>query len=277
MGAEAFTQEQATAIERSFLGPRRSYAILLAGDATEYVRKEYGGLACLFQRMLSDPGETWHTYRIIDGEFPSDEDLHKYEGFVITGSRYDAHGSEPWILELCELIRKLHKEKMKLLGICFGHQVISRALGGKTGRSVNGWEVGLKKISVLDALHTKPYAHKVPSSVVIIEIHQDEVYELPSNAELLASSEKTSMEMFAVEDRVLCIQGHPEYKEDIVLDILDVCLKKNLMPEEVISQARSSFEEAKAEHEVLKLLCKSFLKETPPKRELPDLHLECKD
>lgn len=57
-----------------------------------------------------------------------------------------------------------------------------------------------------------------------------QVYELPSNAELLASSEKTSMEMFAVEDRVLCIQGHPEYKEDIVLDILDVCLKKNLMP-----------------------------------------------
>lgn len=47
--------------------------------------------------------------------------------------------------------------------------------------------------------------------------------------------------------------------------------------EEVISQARSSFEEAKADHEVLKLLCKSFLKETPPKRELPDLHLECKD
>lgn len=56
--------------------------------------------------------------------------------------------------------------------------MISRALGGKTGRSVNGWEVGLKKISVLDALHTKPYAHKVPSSVVIIEIHQDEARNL---------------------------------------------------------------------------------------------------
>lgn len=274
MGAEAFTQVQATAIE---LSARRPYAILLAGNATEYVRKEYGGVACLFEKMLSDPGETWHTYRVIDGEFPSDGDLHKYEGFVITGSRYDAHGSEPWVLELCELIRKLHKEKMKLLGICFGHQVISRALGGKTGRSVNGWEVGLKKISVLDALYAKPYAVKVPSSVVITGIHQDQVYELPPNAALLASSEKTSMEMFAVEDHVLCIQGHPEYSEDIVLDILDVCLRGRLMPEEVISQARLSFEEAKADHEVFKQLCKSFLKETPPKRDLPDLDFECKD
>lgn len=277
MGADAVSLEQGTAIPQSSLVGSRPYAILLAGNATEYIRKVYGSLACLFETMLSDPGETWHTYHVMDGKFPSDVDIHKYEGFVITGSRHDAHGSEPWVLELCELIRKLHKEKVKLLGICFGHQVISRALGGKTGRSVNGWEVGLKKISVTDSFYFKPYALKVPSSLVITEIHQDQVSELPPGGELLASSEKTSMEMFAVEDHVLCIQGHPEFTEDIVLDILDVCLKKHLMPEEVINQARMSFEEMKSDHGEFKQLCKSFLKETPPKRAPPDLGLELKD
>ncbi|MCO5578316.1 hypothetical protein L7F22_032157 [Adiantum nelumboides] len=264
MGAEAFTS-----VQHSSLVGSRPYAILLAGDATEYVRKVYGGLACLFEKMLSDPGETWHTYHVTDGKFPSDEDIYNYEGFVITGSRHDAHSSEPWVLQLCELIRKLHKQKMKLLGICFGHQVISRALGGKTGRSVNGWEVGLRKISIANALYSKPYALKVPSSLIIIEIHQDQVSELPPKGELPAASEKTSMEMFAVEDHVLCIQGHPEFTEDIVLDILDVGLEKHLLPEEVISQARLSFEEMKADHWAFQQLCKSFLKEMPPRRALP--------
>lgn len=128
MVSDALTQEQATAIEKSFVPASRPYAILLAGNATEYVRKQYGGLACLFQIMLSDPGETWHIFRVLEGEFPSEEDLHLYEGFVITGSRHDAHGSDGWVSDLCDLIGKLHKKKIKLLGICFGHQVSCHTL-----------------------------------------------------------------------------------------------------------------------------------------------------
>lgn len=257
----ACTEEQATAVDKSAVPVSRRYAILLAGSATEYVRKVYGGLAYLFQKMLHDPGETWCVFNLLDNEFPSEEVLHQYEGFVITGSRHDAHGSDPWVLRLCELIRKVHKEKIKLLGICFGHQVISRALGGKTGRSVHGWEVGLRKISVLDALNAKPYALKFPASAIIVEIHQDQVSELPQNAELLALSEKTSAEMYAVGDHVFCIQGHPEFTEDIVMNILEICQEKQIMPEDVISRAKVSFHGAKADYELFKQLCKSFLKQ----------------
>lgn len=239
------------------------FAILLAGHASEYIRNTYGGVACLFKQLLSDPGETWDTFHVVDGEFPSDDILHKYDAFIVTGSRHDAHGSEPWVLRLCELVQKVHKKKTKLLGICFGHQVISRALGGKTGRAVHGWEVGLKKIILADAMYSKPYALKLPPSLSIIEIHQDQVFELPPGGEVLASSENTSMEIFAMGDQVLGIQGHPEFTEDITLDILDVCSRRSLVPEEVINQARLTFKEGKADREMFKQLCKSFLKATP--------------
>ncbi|MCO5576591.1 hypothetical protein L7F22_030404 [Adiantum nelumboides] len=279
MGADALVaHEQGTHVDNVTVGKRRLYAILVAGHATEYSRKLYGGLAGLFKHLLSDPGETWHIFRVIDGEFPSDEEVHNYEGFVITGSRYDAHSTEPWVLQLCKLVQKLHVEKIKLLGICFGHQIIARALGGGTGRSEHGWEVGLRQVSVMNAFYAKSYAEaSFPSTPVILEIHQDQVFELPPNGELLASTKRTSIWMYAVEEHILCIQGHPEFTEDIAMDIFDVCSKGNLMPEEVVSGARLTFAEGKADHEAFKQLCKAFLKASPLKTHLIELDLELVD
>lgn len=257
----------------------RKFAILLAGHASEYIRKSYGGVPSLFKNMLSVPGETWDVYRVVDGDFPSDDDLYKYEGFIITGSYADAHGSEQWVLRLCEVIQKAHRMKRKLLGICFGHQVLSRALGGKTGRAVHGWEVGLKKVTLTDAAHSKPYALALPPSLSILEIHQDEIYTLPPGGEVLASSETTSIEIFAVGDRVLGIQGHPEFTKDISLDILDGYARKLKVPEEAISRARLTLKEGKPDREIFKQLCTSFMKATPYQiscvnRDLIDISLD---
>ena len=109
--------------EKSSLNNYR-FAILLGGHASEYVRKQYNGVASLFVRMLSDPEEIWDTYHVVDNEFPCDHDLDQYDAFIITGRRHDAHGNEPWVLRLCHLLWNIHHtKKKKLLGICFGHQV----------------------------------------------------------------------------------------------------------------------------------------------------------
>ncbi|RWR84010.1 gamma-glutamyl peptidase 5-like protein [Cinnamomum micranthum f. kanehirae] len=57
------------------------------------------------------------------GDFPEDEELEEYQGFVITGSCNDAHGSDPWVCKLVTLVKKLDSMHKKLLGFCFGHQV----------------------------------------------------------------------------------------------------------------------------------------------------------
>jgi glucosinolate gamma-glutamyl hydrolase len=63
----------------------------------------------------------------------------------------------------------------------------------------------------------------------VIEFHQDEVCELPPKAEVLARSDKTGVEMFRLGDQVLGVQGHPEYSKDILMNIADRLLQRNLI------------------------------------------------
>ncbi|KAH7430482.1 hypothetical protein KP509_08G000500 [Ceratopteris richardii] len=241
----------------------RKFAILLAGHASEYIRDAYGGVVVLIRNLLSDVGETWVTFRVVDGEFPCDDDLYEYEGFVITGSMEDAYGMTPWVVRLCEVVRKAYRMNKKLLGICFGHQVISHALGGKVGPAAHGWEIGSRKIAFADGMHSKPYISCLPSSLSILEIHRDEVYEVPPGGEVLASSDKTQVEIFAMGNQVLGVQGHPEFTEDIIHDILENYLEKLSIADEVITQAKLTMQEGRADREMLKHLCKSFFKAIP--------------
>lgn len=248
-------------------GPR--FAILLTSNTCEYIIKTYGGLEALYLLLLRDPGETWVTFPVVNGIFPSDEELEEYDGFVVTGSRVDAYGDQKWILELCDLLKKIHERRKKILGICFGHQVLSRALGGRIGRGP-AWELGLKTVNVCDALLCKSYGHELPCSFNIIQAHQDQVFEIPSEGEVLAWSENTGIEMFAIGDHVLGIQGHPEFPEDVFKEMMNVCVKEGLMKEELANAAKASLEESRdgeANHDLLQRVCKLFLKgdmDAPP-------------
>lgn len=104
----------------------KQYAVLMTGHAPDIVIKKYGGLGEMFVYMLRDAGEIWDIFPVIDGKFLSDQELEKYAGVVVTGSRHDAHGSEPWIEKLCGILQRLHQKRTKMLGICFGHQVRPR-------------------------------------------------------------------------------------------------------------------------------------------------------
>ncbi|KAF2320580.1 hypothetical protein GH714_028506 [Hevea brasiliensis] len=101
----------------------KKFAVLLCAEDPEYVKMKYGGYFGVFLRMLGEEGETWDVYKVACGEFPDDEEIKTFDGFVITGSCNDAHGNDVWILKLLILLQKLNSMKKKILGICFGHQV----------------------------------------------------------------------------------------------------------------------------------------------------------
>ncbi|KAL5201818.1 hypothetical protein ABZP36_036172 [Zizania latifolia] len=214
----------------------RRYALLLAVNDSEYVRKVYGGYFEVFVRAFgdvggdgdgdSDGGEAWDLFRAVDGELPGEDEIAGYDGFVISGSPNDAYADDLWILRLCLLVRELVALQKRLLGICFGHQVICRALGGRVGKARGGWDIGIREVAMADPLPPFRFLDAVqglpaPPYAKITEIHQDEVWELPVGAELLASSSKTGVEVFCAGDRVLGIQGHPEYTNDILLNLVD--------------------------------------------------------
>lgn len=105
-------------------GGGKRYALLQAVKDSEYVKKMYGGYLNVFVAAFGDEGEKWDLLMVVDGVFPAMNELQNYAGFIITGSTYDAYGNESWILDLCFLLQNLDAMGKKLLGICFGHQVL---------------------------------------------------------------------------------------------------------------------------------------------------------
>jgi GMP synthase-like glutamine amidotransferase len=164
-------------------GGGRRYALLLALNDSEYARKAHGGYGKVFVGALrsGDAGETWDCYRVIDGEFPAEEELGSYDGFVVSGSPHDAHGDGApcWVRRLCALLRTVHAMGKRVLGVCFGHQALCRALGGKVGRATGGWVVGVKEVTFVEDVEGFEFFEQGISrrrkSPSIIEVHQDEV------------------------------------------------------------------------------------------------------
>ncbi|CAN6482321.1 unnamed protein product [Victoria cruziana] len=235
------------------------FGVLLCAEDSEYVRKRYGGFFGVFVGMLAEEGETWDVFRVGAGELPEDDDLAEYDGFVITGSCRDAHGNDACISDLCSLLKRLHALRKRVLGICFGHQVLCRALGGKTGRAAGGWDIGVTTVKILPSASLP--AHGVPSSIPVIECHRDEILELPPDAEVLAWSDKTKVEMFRLGDHILGIQGHPEYNKDILCHLIDRLLQRNLIDDSFADKVKETLDKNEPRHrEAWKRLCRGFLK-----------------
>ncbi|CAL1358594.1 unnamed protein product [Linum trigynum] len=247
-------------------GDNKRYALLMAARDSDYVKKAYGGYFNVFLAAFAEQGEAWDLFRVVDGEFPDVDDLHCYDGFVVSGSPYDAYGNDKWILKLCFLLQTLDSMKKKVLGICFGHQVLCRALGGKVGKAMTGWDIGLRRVKIVEDL-LPPFSGRfledlsqMSPSLSIIECHQDEVWEVPSGAEVIAFSEKTGVEMFAIGDHVLGIQGHPEYTKDILCSLIERLLNSNCIEREFAENARFGLEIAEPDRARWEKICRNFLK-----------------
>ncbi|KAL5562700.1 hypothetical protein UlMin_032447 [Ulmus minor] len=241
------------------MGENKKFAILLCADDTDYVKKMYGGYFGVFMRMLEEDGESWELYRVTRGEFPEEDELETFDGFVLTGSSKDAHGNDLWICRLLNLLKLLDSMKKKVLGICFGHQILSRALGGKSGRSMTGWDIGTRTVHMSSSSNLLS-ALKMPSLLNIYEIHRDEVWELPPKAELIAWSEKTGVEVFKYGDHMMGIQGHPEYTKDILLNLIDRLVKQGCVEDGDAEELKTKVETREPDREAWKRLCISFLK-----------------
>ncbi|XP_057422401.1 gamma-glutamyl peptidase 5-like [Lotus japonicus] len=242
----------------------RRYALLQAAKDSDYVKKVYGGYYNVYVEAFGEVGERWDLFRVCEQEFPDFNELHKYDGFVITGSSNDAFGNDYWILKLCFMLQILDAMEKKVLGICFGHQVLCRALGGRVGRSNAGWDIGIRQVHFVKDLVPYSYLnqHEMPASLNIVELHQDEVYEIPLGAEVIASSNKIGVEMFAVGDHILGIQGHPEFTKDILLNLIDRFLNMDVIKEEFAEDLKLQLQIAEPDKKCWRKICRNFLKGT---------------
>ena len=191
--------------------------ILSASHETE-PRQNWGGtIADIYERFLhSGGGDTfsYSDFHVAGSIFPPSIDT--CDAYIITGSPSGAYESDPWISRLQEFIREAHAAGKKLVGICFGHQVLAQALGGHVEKSEKGFGFGTREFVVSAE---KPWMSDYKPSCRLYFSHQDQVMTLPTNAELLAGDEFCPNGMYAIGDQVLGVQGHPEFDVAIMTDI----------------------------------------------------------
>lgn len=184
----------------------------------------YTSFSTMFERLFRDAGADWSitSFNTMRGEYP--ESFDDFDAVLLTGSHADSFSQEPWVLTLRQRVEELLGNRKKLLGVCFGHQLIGLCLGAQVGRAPQGWGAG----RMTYAWHAPDWTH-APSATAsgdqaelsLLASHQDQVFELPPGATLLASSPFCPVAAFAVGQEVFCIQPHPEFVEDFSAYLLD--------------------------------------------------------
>lgn len=182
------------------------------------VAPTYASYGAMFVRLLGDAGANWSfdLFNTTQGQYPASFD--GYDAVLLTGSRADAFSQEPWVLSLRQRVAQLLQAKKRLVGVCFGHQLIALCLGAQVGRAPQGWGTG--------RMRYQWHAPELPQAqgrteIALLASHQDQVFELPAGATLLASSEFCPVAAFAVGGDVFCVQPHPEFVEDYSAYLLD--------------------------------------------------------
>ncbi len=166
-----------------------------------------------YERMLraADPAIVCDVFHTPAGEYP--QDFARYDAVVLTGSHADAFADEPWIVELRRRVTALIAAGTRLVGICFGHQVLGLCLGAPVGRAECGFTIG----RVAYRWHDRTMGGA--AGYGLLASHQDQVKALPAGAELLASSELCPIAGFTYGGHVLSLQPHPEFDEAILANI----------------------------------------------------------
>ncbi|WP_221794149.1 type 1 glutamine amidotransferase [Oceanobacter mangrovi] len=190
--------------------------ILATGITPDEMIPQYGSYADMFVRLFAplNPGFDYQVYDVRLGTFPEAAD--ECDGWIITGSKFSVYEDIDWIHQLKEFTRAIGASRKPLVGICFGHQLMAEAFGGKVEKYTGGWGVGVHQYQVHGAL-----ADKLSGQIRVNAVHQDQVSILPAGAEVVASSEFCRYAGLSYDGgRMVSLQPHPEFTLKFEEDLL---------------------------------------------------------
>lgn len=200
--------------------------ILQTGLAPDELAPDHGEYPEMFEALLSGRGFQFQTYNVLTDKVPTSAE--QADGWLITGSKYGAYEDHDWIKPLESLIRDIYIKKIPLIGVCFGHQIIAQALGGKVEKFKGGWRIG----------HTEYTLNGQNAPIPLNAWHQDQVVEIPPSAKVVGSNDFCKYAILTYGDTVLTTQPHPEYDHAFIQGLMQY-RGVGVVPDALLKEAKN--------------------------------------
>ena len=200
--------------------------------------------ADLFKTLFSGAAErlnvpvAFDEWDAVEGRLPPfcEDDSETRHLYVISGSKSDSFGSDPWIVAFRAYVKEAIGRGLRFMGVCFGHQVIAYSLGGHVQRGPEGfWGGGERTVTVCDPLVGGLAGQ---DHLRLCVVHYDMVTRLPPGATLVGTSPEVTNDSYRIGKQVLTFQGHPEITPEFLEKYIDVFCTH--MPADRIAQAKET-------------------------------------
>lgn len=212
--------------------------LLQCDEVREELRPEFGDYPDMFIEHLgrADPTIQVVVYDLLKNNFPGDID--ECDAYITTGSRYSVFDEAPWIGRLKHLVRRIADEGKPYVGICFGMQMMSLALGGTVARAPVGWGIGVAKVRVDGP---RRWMEKKAPTVNLVVSHQDQVIETPPGMEVFGGNQFCPNHFCQYGETMLGIQGHPEFSKAYSAAVINI--RRGIIPAERVQEGLDSLAE----------------------------------
>ncbi|MEO9223763.1 MAG: amidotransferase [Acidimicrobiales bacterium] len=204
----------------------------------DHVDPRYRGLAGgdyrdMFRTLFAAnaPSVDLVPFDVVNGDWPGTDGA---DGYVCTGSRHGVNDGLAWVDKLIDFVADVHEERVPFVGICFGHQVLAKALGGRVERAAQ-WGAGVHCTEIVD---TRDWMGTNTGPLALHYMHQDQVVALPSGTTVLGRTDHCPIAMFEAGGTALGMQAHPEFVATYTGALLDA--RELRIGADVTSTARAS-------------------------------------